>query len=947
MLPQARLALLALAVLVARPSQALLSHKPFSAWRTLENSHFQLVYPPELEAEAPRVLAQAEAEYARLAQLFGSEPHSRIDLILADESDDANGYATMYPSARLGLVLAPPDDPPELADLEDWTRRLLAHELTHVFQFETTHGLPRFLGAVFGRFPLFYPALFQPAWVHEGLATWSETDTEKYWGRGQDAYYKGLMRVELAGKFKTLRHVNQPLRQWPGGTTRYLYGVYFTQFLEKQFGREKVSRWVSDYNDDFFPFFINRNAKRHFGKKLPKLWKEFESELRQRWIPDFAALSATAWVGKPVPEKFKAQGYRSYPPRSNSHGELFTILDDGQRPARLARLAPGEQWDELTVVSTRRYAIDDVRGRVLLVERDWKEQAGPTARLVAFDLKTRRRKSLGCLKGLRDIAAMPDGVAAIFWRQGKYQLVKLDQVGNEIEILWQASQREVLAGLSLAPDGKNIVSAMWQASEGWDIRSFDLEKKIWSDLAAGSANEIQPQYGSDGLLYFSSDQGGVYNIWRSQGDGKKLERLTHVLGGAFHPAPGKNAILYFSTLTQDGYALATAPLGPGLKEALTLSAPRQRPRREVSPKDANYERGTYSAFLNAVPAYWLPVPTGSFSDENHSVGLMLQGEDLLERHEYELSIALNRYSALGPAYETRYRYKRFWPQFSTGFNRDTSGESYGAGYLTHRAWLGIDLPWSSTWRRYGLAYFESVYREQKIDMATHWGQEMGTAYESRWRSAEARYDSSRSFPQALKNVDGWQLQIWAAQRENPDLDELSYAYASASYPLGLGRGGVFTLSGSYESMLQGPYTFGFDSFRSGFANVNDYGRVVAQGRLDWSFLLWNVERGIMAPPMGLDRIHASLALSSIAFGDGESATFGTPWTSAEARLNIDWMLGYAVPLPTSIGVRRGVGMLADWHVFMSVSIKPARLFEKSQRPASFDKQGALLRSLPK
>src|SRR5690606_12642905 len=64
---------------------------PDADWQVLETRNFRVTFTPELEELARRAGDRAERAHARLTEEFLPPPRGKIDLILADNVDAANG----------------------------------------------------------------------------------------------------------------------------------------------------------------------------------------------------------------------------------------------------------------------------------------------------------------------------------------------------------------------------------------------------------------------------------------------------------------------------------------------------------------------------------------------------------------------------------------------------------------------------------------------------------------------------------------------------------------------------------------------------------------------------------------------------------------------------------------------------------------------------------------
>src|SRR5574340_242318 len=170
-------------LLFAIPAASLaLGPDPHRDWYSADSKHFRINYAHPQRAQAERVADIAERVYARLTQELQWEPSGRIEIVVLDEFDIANGFSTPLPFNKNAIFLTPPDDG-ELLDNSVWLELLLTHELTHTIHLDKVRGAPKVIRHIFGRNPLLFPNLWQPGWAIEGIATWNESTPEA--GRGR------------------------------------------------------------------------------------------------------------------------------------------------------------------------------------------------------------------------------------------------------------------------------------------------------------------------------------------------------------------------------------------------------------------------------------------------------------------------------------------------------------------------------------------------------------------------------------------------------------------------------------------------------------------------------------------------------------------------------------------------------------------------------------------
>ena len=126
-------------LLLCKQAQAV---DPAHHWRTIESEHFQVHFAAPHQLSAERALVIAERAHQRLSRELNWVPSDKTHLVLSDESDFANGYATVININRSVLFMAPPAGLGGLEDFDDWLDLLITHEYTHVLHLDKAEGTP-------------------------------------------------------------------------------------------------------------------------------------------------------------------------------------------------------------------------------------------------------------------------------------------------------------------------------------------------------------------------------------------------------------------------------------------------------------------------------------------------------------------------------------------------------------------------------------------------------------------------------------------------------------------------------------------------------------------------------------------------------------------------------------------------------------------------------------
>src|SRR5437773_11045831 len=120
-----------------------------------------------------RMAATAEDTWSRLERPLGVLPPPITHVVLADQSEFANGYATPVPYNTIVIYTAWPSGAEY--DFDDWLRLAFTHEFTHIVHLDRSEGWARIARGVFGRTAYAFPNIFLPTWQVEGVATYEES----------------------------------------------------------------------------------------------------------------------------------------------------------------------------------------------------------------------------------------------------------------------------------------------------------------------------------------------------------------------------------------------------------------------------------------------------------------------------------------------------------------------------------------------------------------------------------------------------------------------------------------------------------------------------------------------------------------------------------------------------------------------------------------------------
>ena len=673
-------------------------------WLTQESEHFVITYPANNAVLADKSLNIAERVHKELLPYFGSSPEEKTQMVLVDDFDVSNGWATFFPFAQIRLYTSPPDSIDGLEESDDWLHTLIRHEYVHVLHMEMASASPEFLRNVFGRLVVLFPHSMTPSFMLEGLATYLETNEELEYGRLQSSYYAMQMRMEVAsGDVKGLDDVSAPLREWPLGL-QYLYGSYFYQFLADTYSDQKIKEYLQSYSRQIIPAILqNSIAEDTFGKGFPELWVEYQQWLENKFGPQIARLSAadnisiiegvSQNISQGTVTDYQANAEALFQDVSSSQGNSFYfIANSGEDTPQLVRSTKSDSVDALAEIErTRNVIAVDVNAQEEVVASRLIYWADGRGWADVFILNNGNWQALTQKQRLRNVRWINnDWMIASRKQFGISELVLLNKEGEQ-KSLWKADdEKSVIGDYDIADDGTYLIASIKRANQGWNIERLNLsgqEADIvaelpWKAVTETKSVESSPQILPDGRILYSADYNDVYNVYVIDPITKKLQQLTHMLGGAFAPkfvlSSEKNESDYivFQAYTDEGFEFREIDFESNTTRPSNVKETRVKPTKSEkeelqydtlkgqlnypNPYAINVEKGEvqdYQPWSTLAPTWWLPYYQAT--PEYTQIGLMTGGADALTRHVYAAQIGIDGQNKLANmnftyTYDNRY-----------------------------------------------------------------------------------------------------------------------------------------------------------------------------------------------------------------------------------------------------------------------------------------------------
>ncbi len=685
------------AALVLAPTALRAQVPPDAPWRTLRTRHFRIHYDTGLEALARHTAGRAEVAYAQLST-FAPPPDGRIDVVLSDHADYANGYATPLPSNRVYIFAKPPVDNIALSYFRDWSDLVLVHELTHVFHLDRTGAIGRLTRSVFGRLPFgwpVFPELYTPLWSIEGLAVEYETRFTGA-GRNEGTFHDMIVRTAaLEDRFAPIDRASSPDPVWPAGNHAYGYGSRFVEWLVGEYGAGAPSAVVRAGASAVLPptLFFDRVGRRALGRSFTELWDAWrdDEEVRARTVAD--SLLA---LDMPRPVTLTFAGRYAFHPRVSPDGRTLAwgASTGRDEPATyVLRLGP-DGLPQGAATRPRALAPRDEDGSEIgpaswlpdgsgLVTAGF-EYHGPWRLWEDLWLVDRdgHRHRLTHGARLTEPDVSPDGrtVVAVRNGAGTTSLVTFDMHTGAVVRMEPPDSHVQWSLPRWSPDGTRIAVSRWSDGGDVDVVVLDAQGRMLARLTRDRAVDHGPAWSPDGRwVLFSSDRDGVPNLYAAPapepgasadtlGPSPGIRRVTAVPTGAFMPEVSPDGrTLWMVVYHADGWHVESLPFRPDTWTDAPAPLPKFRDSAAITAGDTAEDTaagtpgdiagggfmvdadtvhvsgpGPYPLLETLRPRYWMPVLV-SDTWTGTGIGAQVAGEDVVGR------AAFAAYAAYAPS----------------------------------------------------------------------------------------------------------------------------------------------------------------------------------------------------------------------------------------------------------------------------------------------------------
>ena len=545
-------------------------------WYTIKGEYVEVHYHEGAERTARVVAKIGDEVWEPICSLYGYEPDG-VHYVIKDIDDYSNG-ATYFFDNKIEIWTSALDF--DLRGTHNWLRSVISHEFTHLVQIQASMKSSRALPAVFLQvlnyederrpdilygFPnvlISYPlaTINIPAWFAEGTAQYMRKEFDyDQWDSHRDMI---LRSYALDGNMLTWNEMGVFGKTSLGNESVYNSGYALTRYIAQKYGEEKLAE-ISKALGKFWNFTIDAAFEDVLGKDGNELYSEWKNFVSKSYVERTTDLRTNLVTG----DTLAKEGFGNFYPVFNEEGSKFIYISN--KTSDYFGLSGIYLYDfgtkeEKMLVGNVRSTIDWIPGQNKIIYSKISDDNPNWVNvhdLYVYDIDEEEETRLTFNLRANQPDVSNDGKKIVFLFQ-KDGTTNLGTVDFDVENNKTSNFRQ----LTSFNNGEQVYNPKFSNDDSYiifdysyhhtrDIARVNPDGTGFEEIISTKSDERNPVIDKDSSLIYSSDETGIFNIYKYNFASKEKTQLTNVTGGAFMASVSPNADVLYSGYTSAGYKI--------------------------------------------------------------------------------------------------------------------------------------------------------------------------------------------------------------------------------------------------------------------------------------------------------------------------------------------------------------------------------------------------------
>ncbi len=540
-------------------------------WYTIEGEHVYVHYHEGAERTARVVARIGDEVWDPLTSLYGYEP-DKVHYVIKDKDDYSNG-ATYFFDNKIEIWASALDF--DLRGTHNWLRNVISHEFTHMVQIQAGMKWGRAIPAFYVQFLdyedvrrpdllygypdkiISYPiaSINIPAWFAEGTAQYMRKDFGyENWDSHRDMI---LRSYALDDNMITWNQMGVFGKTSLGNESVYNSGFALTRYISQKYGEDKL-RLITEKLGKLTNFTIDAAFEDVLGKDGNEIYDEWSSYLKKDYAERTKDLRANLVEG----ELLQKEGFGNfYPTYSKDGSKFYFISNEGEDYMGTSSLfefdiATKEKKKLIAGIRSTVSITNDGENIVFAKLSEDNPEWANIHDIFIYNIEEDddERLTFGLRANNPNLSHNGKKITFVFQKDGTSNLGVVDIDGKNFKRLTFFEEGEQVYNPKYSLDDKHIIFD-YSIKEGRDIAKVNVDGSNFEFLIQTENDERNAIYDYDGNMIYTSNETGIFNIYKIDKASKKRTQISNVLGGAFMPTVDSTGSIVYAGYNSSGYQI--------------------------------------------------------------------------------------------------------------------------------------------------------------------------------------------------------------------------------------------------------------------------------------------------------------------------------------------------------------------------------------------------------